>query len=127
MLATPVKDDLEDGMEVGQSGVAADEESTPDERTDLAQDDTQLIDTGWFRWLTHRVSVAQSAVSLKASPRNLALSVVRGSSTVSVYAAFCDKMSSTTTLRGGSGRGEQEDGPLQRTLHERDHRLLCPL
>ena len=49
MLAAPVKDDLEDGMEVRQGGVAADEESAPDERTDLAQDDTQLIDTRRFR------------------------------------------------------------------------------
>jgi hypothetical protein len=46
-------------MEVRQGGVAADEESAPDERTDLAQDDTQLIDTGRFCWLAHRVSVAQ--------------------------------------------------------------------
>ena len=74
MLAAPVKDNLEDGMEVRQGGVAADEESAPDERTDLAQDDTQLIDTRRFRWLTHRLSVAQCAVSLKVSPRNLALS-----------------------------------------------------
>jgi hypothetical protein len=49
MLAAPVKDDLEDGMEVRQGGVAADEESAPDERTDLAQDDTQLRDTRRFR------------------------------------------------------------------------------
>ena len=75
MLAAPVKDDLEDGMEVREGGVAADEESAPDERTDLAQDDTQLIDTRRFRWLTHRLSVAQCAVSLKVSPRYLALSV----------------------------------------------------
>src|SRR5712692_9997091 len=77
MLAAPVKDDLEDGMEVREGGVAADEESAPDERTDLAQGDTQLIETGRFRWLTHRVSVAQCAVSLKVSPRNLALSRLR--------------------------------------------------
>ncbi len=74
MLVAPVKDDLEDGMEVRQGGIAAHEQSTPDERTDLAQDDTQLIDAGRFRWLTHRLSVAQCAVSLKVSPRNLALS-----------------------------------------------------
>jgi len=77
MLAAPVKDDLKDGMEVREGSVAADEESAPDERTDLAQDDTQLIDTRWFRWLTHRVSIAQCAVSLKVSPRNLALSFYR--------------------------------------------------
>jgi len=77
MLAAPVKDDLEHGMEVRQGGVAAEEKSAPDERTDLVQDDTQLIDTRQFRWLAHRLSVAQCAVSLKVSPRNLALSVPR--------------------------------------------------
>jgi hypothetical protein len=65
-------------MEVREGGVAADEESAPDERTDLAQDDTQLIDTRRFRWLTHRLSVAQCAVSLKVSPRYLALSMLEG-------------------------------------------------
>jgi hypothetical protein len=74
MLAAPVQDDLEDGVELRQGGVAADEESAPDERTDLSEGDTQLIDTGRFRWLAHRWSVTQYAVSLKASPRNLALS-----------------------------------------------------
>jgi hypothetical protein len=33
-----------------------------------------LINTRRFWWLTHRLSVAQCAVSLKGSPRNLALS-----------------------------------------------------
>ena len=75
MLAAPVKDDLKDGVELRQGRVAADEESAPDERTDLAQGDTQLIDTGRFRWLAHGWSVAQCAVSLKVSPRNLALSI----------------------------------------------------
>ena len=74
MLAAPVKDDLKDDVELRQGGVAADEESAPDEWTDLAQGDTQLIETGQFRWLAHGWSVAQCAVSLKVSPRNLALS-----------------------------------------------------
>ena len=52
MLAAPVKDDLEDRMQVRQGRVAADEESTPDQRTDLTQDDTQLIDTGL--WLCRK-------------------------------------------------------------------------
>jgi hypothetical protein len=42
--------------------------------TNLAQGDTQLIDAGQFQWLAHGVSVAQYVVSLKISPRNLALS-----------------------------------------------------
>ena len=52
MLVAPVKDDLEDNMEGREGGIAADEASAPDERTDLAQDDTQLIDVGmgWLRF-----------------------------------------------------------------------------
>ena len=76
MLAAPVKDDLKDGVELRQGGVAVDEESTPNERTDLAQGDTQLIETGRFQWPAHGWSVAQYAVSLKLSPRNLALSLL---------------------------------------------------
>jgi hypothetical protein len=68
MLATPVKDDLQDSVELRQGRVAADKESAPDKRTHLAQGDTQLIDTGQFQWLAHGVSVAQYAVSLKLSP-----------------------------------------------------------
>jgi hypothetical protein len=45
-----------------------------------------------------------------------------------VCALFCGMMSSTTTLRESSGRGGQGDGPLQRTLHEKNgSRLLCTL
>jgi len=49
MLAAPGKHDLEDRVQVREGGVAADEESTPDERTDLAQDNAKLIDAGRFR------------------------------------------------------------------------------
>jgi hypothetical protein len=68
MLATPVKDDLQDSVELRQGRVAADKESAPDKRTHLAQGDTQLLDTGQFQWLAHGVSVAQYVVSLKISP-----------------------------------------------------------
>jgi hypothetical protein len=72
---TSVKDNrVSDGtacnVELRQGGVAADEESVPDAWTDLAQGDTQLRETGQFRWLVHGWSVAQCAVSLKVSPRN---------------------------------------------------------
>jgi len=56
-------------VELRQGGVVADEESAPDEWTDLAQGDTQLRETGQFRWLVHGWSRAQCAVSLKVSPR----------------------------------------------------------
>jgi hypothetical protein len=49
MLAAPGKHDLEDRVQVRKGGVAADEEATPDERTDPAQDDAELIDAGRFR------------------------------------------------------------------------------
>ena len=45
-------------MELRQGGVAADEESVRDTWTDLAQGDTQLRETGQFRWLVHGWSVA---------------------------------------------------------------------
>ncbi len=77
MLATPVKHDLEDRMQVCQGGVAADEESAPDERTDLAQDDAELIDAGRFDGLIHTQSVPRRALRFKVSPRNLALSIKR--------------------------------------------------
>jgi hypothetical protein len=68
MLATPVKHDLEDRMQVRQGGVAADEESAPDERTDLAQDDAELIDAERFNGLIHTQSVPRRALRFKVSP-----------------------------------------------------------
>ena len=68
MLIVPVESDLEDGVEVSQGGVAADEETAPDENADLSQDDTQLIDAGRFNGLAHALSVAQSAAPLKTPP-----------------------------------------------------------
>jgi len=59
---------------VRQGHVTTYEQTAPDERTDLSQDNTQLIDARRFYWLDHRMSVAQCMVSLKVSPRNLALS-----------------------------------------------------
>ena len=74
MLAAPVKDDLKDDVELRQGGVAADEESAPDEWTDLAQDDAELIDAGWFNRLIHAQSVPRRALRFKMSPRYLAVS-----------------------------------------------------
>ena len=39
VFITPREEDLEYAMEVRQGGIAADEQSTPDERADVAQDD----------------------------------------------------------------------------------------
>ena len=76
MFITPVESDLQHRVEVRQGRVTTHEQTAPDERTDLSQDDTQLIDGRRFYWLAHRVSVAQCVVSLKVSPRNLALSAL---------------------------------------------------
>ncbi len=73
----PVESDLEHCVELCQGGIAADEESAPDERTDLAQDDAQLIDAGWFNGLMHAQSVPSRALRFKMSPRYLAVSMWR--------------------------------------------------
>jgi hypothetical protein len=39
MLVTSGKQDLQDGMQVHQDSIVADQHPTPDERTDAAQDD----------------------------------------------------------------------------------------
>jgi hypothetical protein len=39
VFITPREEDLEYAMEVRQGGIAADEQSTPDERADVARDD----------------------------------------------------------------------------------------
>jgi hypothetical protein len=46
VFVTPREEDLEHEVEVGQGGITSDQESTPDERTDAAQDNAQLVDAG---------------------------------------------------------------------------------
>ena len=46
MQIAPREDDLERGMEGGQGHITADEEATPDQRTDALQDHAELIDAG---------------------------------------------------------------------------------
>lgn len=43
VLITPLKEDLNDIMELGQRGVVAHQDSPPDERTNVSQDDAELI------------------------------------------------------------------------------------
>ena len=68
MFIAPVESDLQHRVEVGQGRVTTHEQTAPDQRTDLSQDDTQLIDSRRFCWLAHRMSVAQCVGSLKVSP-----------------------------------------------------------
>lgn len=51
VLIAPREENLEHEMEVCQGGVAGDQEAPPDERTDAAQDNTQLVDHrgAWVR------------------------------------------------------------------------------
>ena len=74
VLVAPVEDDLQHGVELGQGRVASDQESTPDERADASQDDTQLIDIRVYSVLVHKQSVRRNPLCFKGSPQNLALS-----------------------------------------------------
>jgi hypothetical protein len=75
MLVTPGKQDLQDGMEVRQGGMAMYQHTAPDEWANAAQDDAELIDAEWCSHGSHRLRVAQSIGPLKGSPRYLALSI----------------------------------------------------
>ena len=86
MLVTPGKQDLQDGMEVRQGGLAGHQHAPPDERADAAQDDSQLIDAEWCSSGSYALRVAQRIVSLKGSPRYLTLSYVEASAAGHAYA-----------------------------------------
>jgi hypothetical protein len=43
VLIAPAQRDLQDGVQVGDRAVAADEQPAPDQRADPAQDDPQLV------------------------------------------------------------------------------------
>jgi transposase len=73
MLITPGEQDLQDGVERRQRGLAAHKDTTPDEWADAAQDDAQLVETERCRRGHHVLRVTQCRVSLKDSPRYLAL------------------------------------------------------
>ncbi len=50
MFTAPVKDELEDVMELREGGVTVNEKAPPDERTDAPHDDTELINAG--QWVS---------------------------------------------------------------------------
>jgi hypothetical protein len=74
VFVAPREEELEHPMELCQGGVAADQESSPDERADAAQDDAQLIDVRVCSGLVHGQSVQRSVCRFKGSPRYLAVS-----------------------------------------------------
>jgi hypothetical protein len=57
MFITPVEENLQHEVKLGQGGVAAHHESAPDERTDASQDDAQLVDVGVGSLRFHEQSV----------------------------------------------------------------------
>jgi hypothetical protein len=73
MLITPGEQDLQDGVEMRQRGLAAHKDTTPDEWADAAQDDAQLVETERCSRGHHVLRVTQCRISLKDSPRYLAL------------------------------------------------------
>ena len=81
MLVAPVKYHLEDVVKMCQSGIAAHEETAPDEGADPSEDDTQLVDAGRCTGLAHGQSVPRKTLCFKVSPRNLALSVLKCTAT----------------------------------------------
>jgi hypothetical protein len=77
MRIAPGRHDLEDGVKLPQSRLAAYQHPALDERTDALQDDAQLVDTTRCGSGCHALRVAQRVVSLKGSPWYLALSAKR--------------------------------------------------
>ncbi len=76
VFITPVESDLQHRVEVRKGRVTTHEQPARDQRTDLTQDDTELIDAGRFNGLMHAQSVPRRAPHFKVSPRNLALSII---------------------------------------------------
>jgi hypothetical protein len=75
VFVAPLETELEHEVQLSQRGVTLDKESTPDEWTDAAQDDAQLIDV-WMGWLLfHEQSVRRHIPCFKGSPRYLAGSI----------------------------------------------------
>jgi hypothetical protein len=69
MLVTPGKQDLQDGVEVRQGGMARHEHATPDERAHAAQDDAALVDTEWCSSGSHALRYPQRSGPFKGFPR----------------------------------------------------------
>jgi hypothetical protein len=67
MLVTPGKEDLQEGMEVCQGGLAGHQHPTPDERADITQDDTELVDAERCGRGCHALRVAQRITPLKGA------------------------------------------------------------
>jgi hypothetical protein len=74
VFIAPRKENLEHVVEVRQSRVAVDQKAPPDERTNVSEDDAQLVDHWGWLVVFHGQSVRCHPFDCKGSPRNLALS-----------------------------------------------------
>jgi hypothetical protein len=82
VFIVPIEEDLQHEVELGQGGVTADQDVTPDERPDVAQDDAQLIDVWMGLLLLHAQSGRRHALGFKGAPRSFAVSLY-------IFTAFC--------------------------------------
>jgi len=57
VFVAPIETDLEHEVELSEGGVASNQESSPDERTDASQNDAQLVDVWVGSLLFHEQSV----------------------------------------------------------------------
>ena len=78
MLIAPGKHDLQNGVELCEGGRTTDQEVTPDERTNAAQDDTQLVNVQRCGRGCHELRIAPRRVPLKGFPRYVTLSLYSG-------------------------------------------------
>jgi hypothetical protein len=78
VLVAPVKNDLEDVVELSQGGVTADKNAAPDQWAGPAQNHTELIAAERYGRRTHDPSMAQCPSDLKA-PGNLTLAILDSS------------------------------------------------
>jgi hypothetical protein len=68
MLVAPEKHNLEDVVKMCQGGIAAREETAPDEGADPSENNTQLVDAGRCTGLAHGQSVPRETLGFKVSP-----------------------------------------------------------
>jgi hypothetical protein len=70
MFITPGRGDLENSVEFSERGIAADEESAPEQRADAVQDNTKMIDTGQSLGVAHALSIPQRTPPMQALPES---------------------------------------------------------
>ncbi len=79
MFVAPLEAGLNYPVELSPGGVASDQEPPPDERTDVPQDDAQLINIWVGPLRFHEQRVRCNPRCFKGAPRNLAVSLLNTS------------------------------------------------